>query len=101
MECKRVHWPNMVDVVNGLSMALERVFFVLGFLTGIEEFDCNTPFNGSRGKTYCKSTTLDQREEKVVRIYAPWPSVIHATALVMNFKLLSLSCAGPSIFRIS
>jgi hypothetical protein len=41
------------------------------------------------------------KKEKNEMNNEPWPSGIHVNERVMYFKLLSLCCAGTSIFRIS
>lgn len=100
MEGNTVHRPYMVFGVDGLSMALKRVFFGLYDLTGIEEFHRNSTFYRTRRVTYAMWVGLKRRSE-ATNGHVPSPVDMHATALVKNFKLLSLSCAGESIFLTS
>ena len=103
MECKRIHWPNMVDVVNGLSMALERVLLLLGLWTRVKVLDRN-PSLYRAGRVSCERTHRDLCQSSFARYIGqgiPSPSDMHASARVMNFKLLSRVCATASILRMS
>jgi len=44
VECKRVDRPDVVYIVDGLPMALESIFFILGDGGGIEVFNSYPAF---------------------------------------------------------
>lgn len=51
VECERVDRPDVIDVVDSLAVALERVLLLLHFGAGVEVFDGDTSFHGCRGVT--------------------------------------------------
>lgn len=52
MEGERVDRPYVIHVVNGLTVAFERVFLFLCFLGRVKVFDRNPTFRRARGKPY-------------------------------------------------
>jgi len=97
MECKSVNGPYVIDVVDSLTMTFESVFLFLSSRARIEILDCYPTFRRSR----CIPCVMVNQIGRGIEIHAPWPSTIHANDLVINFKLLSLSCTGASICLIS
>ena len=45
MESKHVNWPDMVYIIDGLSMVLECIFLVLDLWTWVKVLYTNLAFN--------------------------------------------------------
>ena len=57
MESECVDWPDVVGIVDRLAVALECIFFVLGFLARIKVLDANTTFDRANGIPYNEDET--------------------------------------------
>jgi hypothetical protein len=62
-----VHWPYVVFIVDGLSMALESIFLLLRFGAGIEEFHSYSAFDRA-GRIPLQGEMSKTRGEKPKRI---------------------------------
>jgi hypothetical protein len=52
MKCECINWPDVVHIFNILSVALERIFLILDFWTGVEVLHADTPFHRADRITY-------------------------------------------------
>lgn len=99
MESESVYRPHMVDFVDSLSVTLESVFLFLNLRSWVKVFNGYSTFDRG-GSVALKNSELytsnGPRNETV-----PFPSIIHAKARVMNFKLLSRSDIGVFMFLMS
>lgn len=103
VERKRIDRPYVVDIINGLSVALERVLLILGLGIGIEVLHSDTSFYRT-GRVSCRPLVINSILPTMNGLYGlnvPCASGMHASARVMNFRLLSRVCAGASILRRS
>lgn len=106
VERERVDGVHLVDVVDGVAVAFEGVFFGLRGGGGVEVFDGDAALDGG-GRVPCASIVIqlvnrgEERRDGQEEAGAPWPSDIHARLRVMYFKLLSRCCAGVAMLRIS
>ena len=99
VECECVDGPDVINVVDGLAVALEGILLLLHLRTWVEVLDGNSPFHGSCRVACNMRQDCAPLEIKITLV--PCPSVIHAKARVMNFRLLSRVCAGVFIFLMS
>lgn len=99
VEYEGIYWPNMIDIIDSLPMALEGILLVLGVWHRIKVFHCNPTLDGCSRVAW--TTEMSRQAPAAKEEDIPCPSAMHAKALVINFRLLSRGGGAGSILRIS